>query len=388
MYGATSPLDRAASFPLASISKVFTSTLLALLVERRSIRLDSTLGELIDNRLPPPVAAITLEQLATHTSGLPRLPAGLLRDADPANPYAHVDAAALLSYLRNTAPGAIVDGRDSYEYSNFGYALLGAALEAASGKSYADIIFELIFQPLGMADSFVWSSGAALRDIVPGMDVDGKFASTWQMGAFVPAGGVVSNVADMARFMRTLLDCDSPIGAATQWAFEPRHSPAHGPAVALGWHCSEAIRWHNGETYSHHAMLALDSESHSGVLALWNAAGTVDDACMHVLDAKYPLVEFPAEVALSNERLRALAGIYDRGAARPFVITVEATRLRFSDPALGSFCIYPRDARTFFRRLSAGDYTFSIDASGEIILEHRNAGLTIFRAKRINDADR
>jgi D-alanyl-D-alanine-carboxypeptidase/D-alanyl-D-alanine-endopeptidase len=281
--------------------------------------------------------------------------------------------------------GAILDGRGSYEYSNFGYAVLGAALEAATGKAYADMIAELIFEPVGMFDYFVWASDAPARDVVPGMDADGRAAMSWQMGAFAPAGGVVLNVADMACFMRALFDGNSPIGIATRLAFEPRCSPGHGASVGLGWQCSGALRWHNGETYSHYTMLAVDEETSSGVVAFWNAAASVDDTCLHLLDTKQPLVELPTEVVVSKARLDALVGTYDAGSKRRLVVTLEDTRLRLSDPLLGSFRIYPRDDRTFFRRsLAEGDYAFSIDLTGEIVLEQRRAGVTVFRPRRLS----
>ena len=127
---AESPIQ--ALFEVGSISKVFTGLLLAQAVERGDMALDDTLGGLLNGSsalapaLPAPVAAITLRQLVTHTSCLPRLPADFRHNSDPANPY--------LRYDRPRLWQALADARLTQSppcagaYSNLGFAVLGELL--------------------------------------------------------------------------------------------------------------------------------------------------------------------------------------------------------------------------------------------------------------------
>lgn len=134
-------------FELASITKTMTGILLALLAGDGALQLDDPVGTWLDAGLN---SAITLRQLATHTSGLPEnSPSYDPADADPLNPWAAFDDELAQDGLRQ----AVVDGRGepaAFVYSNFGYQLLGLVLEHASGSSYAQLIAERLFDPLGI----------------------------------------------------------------------------------------------------------------------------------------------------------------------------------------------------------------------------------------------
>ena len=123
-----------------------TATLLALLAVDGTLSLDDEVGRWL------PAGAnggITLRQLATHTSGLPRI-APNYRPADPGNFWAGFTPELAEEGLRQTAvtPGARV-------YSNFGYQLLGLVLERASGQDYARLMAERLLGPLSMTCSGV-----------------------------------------------------------------------------------------------------------------------------------------------------------------------------------------------------------------------------------------
>ena len=132
-------------FEVGSVTKTMTATLLAQLAAEGSLRLDDGVGRW----LPADAnAGITLRQLATHTSGLPRLAPNMrLPTVDLANPYAELGVEQAEEGLRQAvaAPGAPV------LYSNFGYQLLGLVLERASGLPYAQLITDRLLTPLGMS---------------------------------------------------------------------------------------------------------------------------------------------------------------------------------------------------------------------------------------------
>ena len=142
--------DEATQFEIGSITKAFTNLLLAEMVERDRVSYDTTIGELLGNDVEfanGAIADITLLQLATHTSGLPRLPANLA-PTDQLDPYEQYDEAALLQ--------GVAAARDKqplghhYAYSNFGVGLLGYLLGRVQGGGYEDAVSELVFDPLGL----------------------------------------------------------------------------------------------------------------------------------------------------------------------------------------------------------------------------------------------
>lgn len=198
-------------FEIGSISKVFTGILLAHAVKEGKLSLDDTLTQ----RLPVKFAhastgGITLRQLATHTSCLPRLP-GNMTTATAADPYAPYDDKALFEYLAS----AKLEGKPpcASVYSNLGFGILGVVLETAYGKPWAALVQEKIAGPLGMTDT--------VQDLTPAQRT--RFAEPWSKDqrtqpwsfkAMAGAGALRSSLADMSRFADALLaGSKGPLGA-------------------------------------------------------------------------------------------------------------------------------------------------------------------------------
>jgi CubicO group peptidase (beta-lactamase class C family) len=157
-------------FEIGSISKAFTGLLLAQSVLEKKVRFDSTLRELLgktQNYADARVGQITLLQLVTHTSGLPRLADNHAAFADPADLYTKYDRAALSQYLEK----AKLEGEGPYleSYSNLGMGLLGDMLARVHGRSWEELVRERItVVPLGMSDTTVTlSAEQAVRFIQP-----------------------------------------------------------------------------------------------------------------------------------------------------------------------------------------------------------------------------
>lgn len=147
--------DEKTCFQIGSITKVFTSALLQTLCDKNVLKLDSTLQELIGDTvaLSDKVSTITLRQLSTHRSGLPRIPKPLLnklltiidkKDA-LADPYSHLRPEDIFTYLE-TAPDAGKAGR--FAYSNYGTGLLGHVMEHVTGQSLDSLLRTELFRPL------------------------------------------------------------------------------------------------------------------------------------------------------------------------------------------------------------------------------------------------
>ena len=145
------PLNGDTLFEIGSITKVFTSLLLADAVERGEVALTDPVGKFLPAKVRMPERggrAITLQDLATHTSGLPRLPTNMA-PKDPSNPYADYTFENLYAFLSDYQ--LTRDIGSQYEYSNLGGGLLGHALTlAAHATDYEALVRARVTTPLGM----------------------------------------------------------------------------------------------------------------------------------------------------------------------------------------------------------------------------------------------
>ena len=142
-------------FEIGSISKVFTSILLADAVKRGTIGLNDPVQKFLPESVRVPArddTAITLYHLSTHTSGLPRMPDNFA-PADPTNPYADYTVEQMYEFLAR----AELTGRpgENAAYSNFGVGLLGRILARQAGSDYETLVRKRIAGPLKMNDTVV-----------------------------------------------------------------------------------------------------------------------------------------------------------------------------------------------------------------------------------------
>jgi CubicO group peptidase (beta-lactamase class C family) len=223
------PLDGNTLFEIGSITKVFTSSLLADMVARGEVKLDDPVAKYLPKTVRVPSRngkQITLLDLATQTSGLPRLP-GNLKPKDEANPYADytVDQlyAFLSSYELTRDPGS------QYEYSNLGVGLLGHALALRGGKSYEDLLVDRILRPLRMDDTRITLSPSQKARLAPGHSVSGDIVPNWDLPTLAGAGALRSTANDLLKFLAANLDSTSkPLGRELATPHVPRRD-AGGP---------------------------------------------------------------------------------------------------------------------------------------------------------------
>ncbi|MDQ0757518.1 CubicO group peptidase (beta-lactamase class C family) [Streptomyces canus] len=207
---------------IASLTKVVTGTALTRMATSGALALDDP----VERWLPvAPGTGITLLHLARHTSGLPRLPPGRHSRRDP---YATFNRAALDRLLPRLDTLATHPAGEIEEYSNLGYAVLGAALTAASGTTYEKLVTEYVLRPLGITE--VTSNPDPGRRL-PTPGLLGRARRPWKMGgAILPAGGLWATPRAAADLVVRLL-VERRLG-------EP----------APSWQTSGSLRWHNGAT--------------------------------------------------------------------------------------------------------------------------------------------
>jgi len=186
-------------FEIGSVTKVFTGLLLADMVVRGETELGATLGDLL--AVPGPAGAATLRSLASHTSGLPRLAPSLrmkarVLTAHP-DPYRGIDLAHVIGAVTRHPPAP----PGTFRYSNLGYQLLGAALAAAAGMTWSDLIQQRICQPLGLTATDVGPDACSAR----GHNRAGRPVPYWDSSLLPGAGALLSTLADLERFLRAQL---------------------------------------------------------------------------------------------------------------------------------------------------------------------------------------
>ena len=265
------PVTPDTGFELGSVSKTFTALLLADAVARGEVGFWDTVT--VSGR------PLTLLHLATHTSGLPRLPPGLRRSALPAwfsNPYAaysteDLDRALTRTRLR-TAPG------DRVRYSNYGIGLLGRALAEWTGADYPALLASRIASPLGLTGT----------DCEPGAAVGhfhGRPLPPWRIPALPGAGAVRSTARDLLRYLTVLLDpatAPSPeLAAALRDVQRPRLvKPRSTDRICLVWNLRPTpdgeVLFHSGGTRGCTSFLAFCPQRGTALAALTNAGPRPD----------------------------------------------------------------------------------------------------------------
>lgn len=278
-------------YRIGSISKVFTATLLAFLRDQEIVRLDDPVAKYLpdDAKLPTDprgAPAITLRNLVTHTSGLPRQPVNLKpKDNDP---YGGYSDELLVEGLKKTKL-AFPTGADCV-YSNLGVGLLGYALERAANDPYEKLLQKHIFGPLGMKHSAVRLSDELKAGFAVGYEEKDaqKVAVDWDLGVLAPAGGIASNVPDLAKFLSLQLKAGQadlkPIRGST---LTELHTPQRvlkdwRVGVGLGWHITHDAKlgdivWHNGGMAGYHSYMAFVKDKNIGVIVLTNRGISVDE---------------------------------------------------------------------------------------------------------------
>ncbi|MCT8180967.1 serine hydrolase domain-containing protein [Variovorax sp. CY25R-8] len=287
---AMAPGEAQPVFEIGSISKVFTGLLLAQAVERGDFSLDDTLGRLLADKatLPPPVAAITLRQLITHTACLPNLPALPARPPGPdSNPFARPTRAHLMVALSSlelaqTPPCAP-------RYGSLGIALVGMLLSDRYGQPWDQLVRERIAVPLGMKDTVQHLDAARAKRLPQGYAGDAARAP-WEFGALAAAGALRSTVPDLLLFARALMAGRAgPLGAAAERLREPLSAQGEydvGYALRMrdpaAGGAQRRIYFHTGQTGGYRALLAFSPATNGALVLL---ASNDAAAVVPVLDA-------------------------------------------------------------------------------------------------------
>ncbi len=374
------PLNGDTVFEIGSITKVFTSLLLADMAERNEVALDDPVAKYLPSTVKVPERRgeqISLEDLSTHKSGLPRMPANV-DPSNPGNPFAEYTVARLYEFLSSYQLPWDIGER--YEYSNIGGALLGHALARRAGMNYEDLIEKRITQPLEMKSTRVTPTSDMKGRLAAGHAYALEPTSNWDFGALEPTGALRSTANDLLTFLSANLGyTKTPLSQAMAAMLKVRRDRDRG-TIGLGWFFDlrggVEIISHSGSTGGYQSFIGYDPKARIGVVVLSNS-GTgvgVDDIGVHLLNTKVPLIDGEflkppkqrKEIEIDPKLLQTYTGRYRFPSSQPASITSEGGHLVLQAEGEVKIAFYPESEQEFFAKIMDAQMRFSSDAKGHI----------------------
>jgi CubicO group peptidase (beta-lactamase class C family) len=377
-------------FEIGSITKVFTALVLADMVERGEVAFDDPVGRLLPGVKVPARSgrAITLADLTTHTSGLPRLPANL-DVTDLRNPYARYRVGDLQVFLAGYELPRDPGGQ--WEYSNLGAGLLGHALAVKAGLSYEELVRRRVLQPLGLKDTTITLSAEQRRRMATAHDDGLQPVPWWDFDALAGAGAIRSTAADMLTFAAAAMGGDTPLKAAFA-RMATLQRPAAQPSMQqlAGW-IRVAVRnggllAHDGGTRGFRASLMLDVGARRAAIAWINGPQDVNDLAGHAVAGAIPLRTLappPTAIAVEAATLAGYAGVYPLRPGFELAVTVDQGRLFVQATGQPRFELHGEKRDAFFLKEVEARVTFTRDTAGAVtgLVLHQN-GATLPAPRR------
>ena len=232
-----SPVDTTTVFRIASMTKSFTALAILQLRDAGRLALDDPaeryVPELASLRYPTSDSPkITIRHLLTHSAGFPE-----------DNPWGDQQLAAtdaeMSALLRGGIPFSTAPGT-SYEYSNYGFAILGRIVANVSGMPYPRYVTERVLLPLGMRSTTLEAAAVPADRLAHGYRwQDGEWIEERQLpdGAFGPMGGMLTSIGDLGRWVGLMLD-----------AWPPRDGAERAPLRRASLREMQQVARYNGAT--------------------------------------------------------------------------------------------------------------------------------------------
>ena len=376
-------------FEIGSITKIFTTLMLQDMVDRGDLKLEDPIGKFLPASVKTPSRngkQITLLDLATHTSGLPRLPDAvssvwnMLLHAD--DPYANFGEKELYEFVSTYQLDRDIGAQ--FEYSNVGMELLGHCLALKAGTNYEALMLQRICGPLNMTNTFIHVPPALRSHFATGHDDDGKPVKNWS-SPLPGDGGIRSTANDLLKLLSAEMGLTkSSLSSSMAKTQGPRRPTDEDHLkIALGWLIvTNGVIWHNGGTAGFCSWIGFDPKTHYGIVVLCNCSGDPD---------------VPGETIMGLRRYRRVAkidpGLYDRYAGKykgvdvlhgALVVTRKDGQLFAHYESQDEFELYPESTNRFFNNQSDIQMTFQTGTNGDIseITFQQSGGKSRFKKEK------
>lgn len=281
---------------IGSITKVFTADLLAILAEEHRVALDQDIAAFRPQ--DGTAGGIRLWHLATHRAGLPRdIPVDALNTDRPG---------PLLALLETATPSP------EPSYSSAGMAILGLALEDATGRTLSQLIDDRLAAPMGLTNTGYTPDPDRLADPHEGLvDIGGSVSATPAVAR--GAGGLYASTVDLAEFVEHHLD---PIAAEAAWVESTLDGVQGSP---LGWQLHRRgdvrIFHHGGDGNGYQSFIGFRPDNGVGVVVVSNSAAEdeLQQLAQHLLlpdSVPLPTFDYPPTTDLDEAEMRPYVGRY------------------------------------------------------------------------------
>ncbi len=368
------PLGAKSVFEIGSITKVFTGVLLADAVARGEVALDDPVAKYLPDGVTVPSwegREITLLDIATHRSSLTRMPTNMVPTGDGAYPHYTIDM--LYEFLSSHELRREIGVE--YEYSNIAVALLGHALERATGKSYEQLLQERILGPLEMRTTSTKVEGTVRDWMTVGHDDQGLVAPYRNWPNLPAMGALRSNAEDLLRFVAANIGPPtSQIERSMRDAHEVRNTVNSNADIGLNWRVmkfgDKRIITHGGATRGFRAFVGFDPDAGVGAVLLANYPIAAQDIAYHLINPDIPLSGAPiaerVEVFVPENILETYVGEYELRPTFVIHITLENGGLFARATGQNKFPVFPESDTKFFARVVNAQISFTKDDTGAV----------------------
>jgi len=280
--------DENTIFEIGGLTKTFTSSLVSILVEEGKMDFEKPLNDYFSaTEKNEETQQITIDQLLTHTSRLPRMPLEFgVKEIEENNPYAHYTKQDLMEFYKEYIPlepkkkrKRKKKNKDNYSYSHLNYALVEMAIEASQNSSFDQLLTNKILTPIKMTDTRIDLSESQKKRLATGYTTSGQSTKPWTFQSFKASEGLKSTAKDLVKFAEAHMgESNSRLTQALYATHEGRKATNRNKKVtsARGWHIISPKNYHDivlhtGNTNGHRSYLAFVKESETAVVILTNS---------------------------------------------------------------------------------------------------------------------
>ncbi|HMJ63237.1 MAG TPA: serine hydrolase domain-containing protein [Bryobacteraceae bacterium] len=260
-------------FEIGSITKTFTGLILAQMIQQGKVKLEEPVRDL----LPPGTAAkpegaeITLLDLVTQHSGLPRMPDNF-QPTDAQNPYADYHAANLYAFVAKH--GVAKPASAPFLYSNLGFGLLGQALANRARMKYPELLLNEVVEPLHLNETTITLTPEQRRRFIEGHDAKHNPAHAWDLDGLAGAGAIRSTASDMLKYLEANLHPDALHARAFAMSHELRADVSPTMRIGFAWlsNTDSGSYWHNGATGGYSSYALFNPKGNYALVVLFNTS--------------------------------------------------------------------------------------------------------------------